>query len=847
MTAFHAATATLIAIGALVLFLALLRTRALLGMRRVTPYARPWRLLGAFLIAFIGCYCGALIAVVLGQLELLVALTGAVFAGGAAFVLLAVRTSHSTLRALVQSSMSQRQVGDVLEALGDAVMLVDDGGVVRMVNRKLCELVGAPGSAVIGRTLKEAVGFETPSGGIHVSAEMPYFGEHELRRRDGSVLPVSIAVVPAEAQGGVVCVLKDIRDERQRRRQLDDAVKIAEEVLRARGEFMALIAIELRDPLETLSRSCRPLIQGTQGVDVPAKAREIAAASKALEQVVQNLLEIGRLGGSDGARTFYPAVLLREVAESLAVVAARTGTDVRHYIDDAVPATFRGREAQIRQVLELIGVYAISRAPGGEIRFAVELVPGDAESHHLLFSVRDTGPALSDSQSDFDFDPLASGVRTNAGRLDLVICRLLVLSLGGRISAGNTAGNTATVFFTVLGGANAPNSRPPSPAEPPAEDARGGPNWRSSSLNTSSRLAQLALPEAHESSERRRGSVLVVDDSATSRELLAHQLRQAGHKVDVAATATEALDAVWQHEFDVILLDVLLPDGDGIAVLDQLRAKGLLERLSVLMISAVDETTSVAACIERGAEDFLPKPVSPAILRARLGACLEKQFLRERSKQQLGQLASESRRANELLRVLLPNPVADELQSTGSIAPRRRENVAVLFADLVGFTEYCDRHSPEEVLVGLQELFTRFERLAEEHGVQKIKTIGDSFMGAAGLFHPEERPALRCVALGQAMIAALAGLPTTWRLRIGVHVGPVVAGVVGTRQYLYDVWGDTVNTAQRIEHNGRDGAVCVSAAAKRQIEPAYTTRTLGSNPIKGKGELEIFEVVEGSQ
>lgn len=846
MTAFHAATATLIAIGAIVLLLALLRTRALLGMRRVTPYARPWRLLGVFLIAFIACYAGALVAVVLGQTEFLVALTGAVFAGGAAFVLLAVRTSHSTLRALVQSSMSQRQVGDVLEALGDAVMLVDDGGVVRMVNRKLCELVGAPGSAVIGKTLKDAVGFETPSGGIHVSAEMPYFGEHDLRRRDGSVLPVSIAVVPAEAQGGVVCVLKDIRDERQRRRQLDDAVKIAEEVLRARGEFMALIAIELRDPLETLTRSCRPLIQGTPGVDVSAKAREIAAASKALDQVVQNLLEIGRLGGSDGAKTFYPAVLLREVAESLALVAARTGTDVRHYIDDAVPATFRGREAQIRQVLDLIGHYAISRAPGGEVRFAVELVPGDAESHHLLFSVRDTGPALSDSQSDFDFDPLASGVRTNAGRLDLVICRLLVLSLGGRISAGNTAGNTATVFFTVLGGSNAPSSRPPSPADPPLEETRSG-GWRSSSLNTSSRLAKLAVPGSLESPERRRGSILVVDDSATSRELLAHQLRQAGHKVDVAGTATEALDAVWQHEFDIILLDVLLPDGDGIAVLDQLRAKGLLDRLSVLMISAVDETTSVAACIERGAEDFLPKPVSPAILRARLGACLEKQFLRERSKQQLGQVASESRRANELLRVLLPNPVADELQSTGSIAPRRRENVAVLFADLVGFTEYCDRHSPEEVLIGLQELFTRFERLAEEHGVQKIKTIGDSFMGAAGLFNQEERPALRCVALGQAMIAALAGLPTTWRLRIGVHVGPVVAGVVGTRQYLYDVWGDTVNTAQRIEHNGRDGTVCVSVAARRQIEPAYTTRTLGASPIKGKGELEIFEVVEGSQ
>jgi class 3 adenylate cyclase len=322
-------------------------------------------------------------------------------------------------------------------------------------------------------------------------------------------------------------------------------------------------------------------------------------------------------------------------------------------------------------------------------------------------------------------------------------------------------------------------------------------------------------------------------------------LRQAGHTVELAGTASEALDLVSQQEFDVILLDVLLPDSDGIAVLDELRHRGALERLSVLMISAVEETTSVAACIERGAEDFLPKPVSPAILRARLGACLEKKFLRDKAGEHLGALAAAGRRANNLLRVLLPDPIAEELQTTGAIAPRRLDNVAVIFADIVGFTAYCDRHSPEDVLVSLQDLFTRFESLALEYGVQKIKTIGDSFMGAAGLFAIDGRPALHCVQLGQAMLAASAELATHWDLRIGVHVGPVVGGVVGTRQYLFDIWGDTVNTAQRIEQNARVGQVCVSAAARRQIEPEYTTESLGRSEIKGKGETEIFIVVGG--
>lgn len=173
-----------------------------------------------------------------------------------------------------------------------------------------------------------------------------------------------------------------------------------------------------------------------------------------------------------------------------------------------------------------------------------------------------------------------------------------------------------------------------------------------------------------------------------------------------------------------------------------------------------------------------------------------------------------------------------------------RRIVTVLFADIVGFTAYCDRHSPEEVLVSLQDLFVRFEQLAQQHGVQKIKTIGDSFMGAAGMFSTDERPALRCVALGRAMMAALKDHPTGWTLRIGVHAGPVVGGVVGTRQYLYDVWGDTVNTAQRIEHGGREGAVCISEAARAQVDGDYVTRSLGVSDIKGKGAIEIFEVTE---
>lgn len=854
MTPFHAATAALIALGAGVLAMGARQTLALLRLRQVTPHSGPWRVLLSLILVFVAAYVATAIVVLLGWQEAVVALTGVIFLGGGIFVYLAARASLRTMQALVKSSMTQRQVGDMLEALSHAVLLVDDRGLVRTVNRKLCELTGQPASALVGKSIMQAVGLENPfaTSAVKSSIDMPHTHEHELRRRDGAVVPVAVAIVPAHR--GFVCVLTDIREDRMRRRQLDDAVRIAEEILRARNEFMALVATELRDPLGQLSRASRALADAPPEADVAAMARKIGGAGEQMERVVQSLLDIGRIGGSaEGARVFYPAALLREAAEALSVQAARAGVVVRHYVEQGVPTTFYGREAQIRQILGLLGQNAIARAPGGEIRIAVEPVPGDKSSHQLLFSVRDTGYPLTDTTADIEFDPLTSGARSQGGRLDLAICRLLVLSLGGRMSAGNTTGNTATVFFTVVGGV-APGSQQTTLVnqlgETQAAASMSGGGWKNS-FEASARLARLAIPDADAKTvepERRTGSVLVVDDSPTSRELLAHQLRQAGNTVEVAGTASEALDLVWQQEFDVILLDVLLPDSDGIAVLEELREKGALERLSVLMISAVEETSSVAACIERGAEDFLPKPVSPALLRARLGACLEKKFLRDKARHHLVQLAAEGRRANDLLRVLLPDPIADELQSSGTIAPRRLDNVAVVFADIVGFTAYCDRHSPEEVLISLQDLFTRFEQLALEFGVQKIKTIGDSFMGAAGLFDADaddERPALRCVQFGRAILAASAELPTRWNLRIGVHVGPVVGGVVGTRQYIFDIWGDTVNTAQRIEQNARVGQVCVSEAARRQIEPDYKTESIGVSEIKGKGETELFVVVGG--
>jgi class 3 adenylate cyclase len=203
---------------------------------------------------------------------------------------------------------------------------------------------------------------------------------------------------------------------------------------------------------------------------------------------------------------------------------------------------------------------------------------------------------------------------------------------------------------------------------------------------------------------------------------------------------------------------------------------------------------------------------------------------------------SQLSKADQLLRVILPGPIAEELTARQSVQNRRHDNVAVLFADIVGFTNFCENREPDEVVGHLQDLSLAFESVAVQHDVEKIKTIGDSFMAAAGLTVPSETPVLNCVQCGLEMLKAGRDLSSGWNMRIGIHVGPVIAGIIGHQRFSYDLWGDTVNTASRIESNGKIGAVNLSPQAWNAVADSFTAESIGQVPIKGKGALEIFTI-----
>ncbi|MEN8239797.1 MAG: adenylate/guanylate cyclase domain-containing protein [Actinomycetota bacterium] len=209
----------------------------------------------------------------------------------------------------------------------------------------------------------------------------------------------------------------------------------------------------------------------------------------------------------------------------------------------------------------------------------------------------------------------------------------------------------------------------------------------------------------------------------------------------------------------------------------------------------------------------------------------------------LNRVSFERKRAEDLLSNVLPGQVAAELKQTGKVAARRFESVSVLFVDIVGFTPMSEDLSPEELVEQLNAVFTFFDTLTTDHGCEKIRTIGDAYMVAAGV--PQQRDdhahALATVALAMREYAAKG--PMTFR--IGINSGPVVAGVIGTTKFQYDVWGDTVNTASRMESHAEPGTIQVSQATYELIKDDYRCVRRGPIEVKGKGMLETWFLKDG--
>jgi adenylate cyclase len=215
-----------------------------------------------------------------------------------------------------------------------------------------------------------------------------------------------------------------------------------------------------------------------------------------------------------------------------------------------------------------------------------------------------------------------------------------------------------------------------------------------------------------------------------------------------------------------------------------------------------------------------------------------------------GNLNQERRKVDHLLLHILPESIARELQQNERVQPLEYDCASVLFTDFVGFTRIAERLTPQELIEELDGCFRAFDQIVKRHGLEKIKTIGDAYMAAGGIPQANATHAVDCVlaALEIAQFMATmreekmaAGQPY-WQLRLGIHTGRLVAGVIGEEKFAYDVWGDTVNTASRLESSGVAGRINVSRATYEQVKDFFDCDYRGAVAAKNKGEIEMYFV-----
>lgn len=331
-----------------------------------------------------------------------------------------------------------------------------------------------------------------------------------------------------------------------------------------------------------------------------------------------------------------------------------------------------------------------------------------------------------------------------------------------------------------------------------------------------------------------RPTILVVDDQPANISVIVALLRSR-YRVKAARSGRRGLDiAAADPAPDLILLDVVMPEMDGYEVCRRLKADPKTADIPIIFLTALDTDQSEARGLEMGAADFVTKPFNAAVVRARVRTQLE--------------LVHERRLSDRLLANTLPARVVADLKTRGSSPPQEYRDVSLLFIDMIDFTRIAGQLEPAALMAELTAIFSGFDAIVEAWGGQTIKTIGDAYFCVCGM--PDARPdhALRIIEIALGFIDFLAERNRTaehrWEARVGVHSGPVIAGIVGRTRYLYDVFGDAVNIAARVERASWPMRLTVTGTTRDAVPAGAPLEFVPRGPValKGKGALPLFFV-----
>jgi adenylate cyclase len=337
------------------------------------------------------------------------------------------------------------------------------------------------------------------------------------------------------------------------------------------------------------------------------------------------------------------------------------------------------------------------------------------------------------------------------------------------------------------------------------------------------------------------GTILLADDNRMNRLLLGRGLEQQGHTVVFAEHGGEALDLLRRQQFDLMLLDVLMPELDGYQVLDELTRDADLRDIPVIMTSALDEIDSVVKCLEMGAEDYLTKPINPVLLNARISSSLEKKRLRDQQRELFSKFATKE--------------VADDLLTSGFSLGGKHVEASAMFSDIRSFTTIAEAREPAETIELLNDYYTlMMDAIGSERGIVN-QMVGDGLMAIFGAPLPSEDHAQRAVLAARQMVELIRLFNEEQAARgrvqieigIGIASGHVIAGYTGTlHRATYTCVGDTVNVAARLESHTKElnRPVLIDENTRRGLDDGIAVEAQGEVVMKGKTEpINVYAVL----
>lgn len=338
--------------------------------------------------------------------------------------------------------------------------------------------------------------------------------------------------------------------------------------------------------------------------------------------------------------------------------------------------------------------------------------------------------------------------------------------------------------------------------------------------------------------------ILIAEDDKDSQELLKRILLKENYEVIAADDGLIAWETFQREDIRLVITDWLMPRMGGLELCERIRHTETQGYVYIILVTSKEGKKDLVSAMDAGADDYVTKPYDKGELLARVRSGQRILSLEQKLSDRNRDLLVEKEKSERLLLSIFPKAIADRLKQESGVIANNFSEASILFADINNFSDITAQKSPAELVEFLRQLFSAFDRLADQNGLEKLKTIGDAYMAVGGVPVPRrdhaEATAEMALAMQKEVVHYDLGIGKPLQLRIGINNGPVVAGVIGTAKLAYDLWGETVNIAARMEAYGLPGHIQVTAETYERLRHNYLFKERGEVYVKGKGLLRTY-------